>query len=90
MSKSVHGFGQAAFPRKYKKSHKEHISPKFATPWGRHRFFERDQIWQVGLALGQDLITPANFNLGRLRTGCVALLESLLFFGFQHYIGCRP
>ena len=45
--KSVHGFGQAAFPRK-KKSHKEHILPNFTTPWGRHRLFDREQIWTFG------------------------------------------
>ena len=30
-----------------------------------------------------DLITPANFKLGRLRTGCVALHEILLSFRFS-------
>src|SRR5208282_4336248 len=59
--------------KKEKKSHKEHILPKFNKPWGRHRLFDRDQIWQVGWAL----ITHANFKHDRLRTGCVALHESL-------------
>ena len=80
--KSVHGFGQAAFPRKKrkeKKSHKEHIWPNFTMPWGRHRLFDREQ----SLVGPLDFIIPANFNLDRLRTGCVALHESLLSFRFS-------
>src|SRR5208282_1242613 len=67
--------------KKKKKSHKEHISPKFTKPWWRHRLFHRHQIWHIGRAF--DLITLVNFKLDRLRTGCVAQHEILLSFRFS-------
>ena len=82
-SKSVHGFGLAAFPRKKKKkSHTRSIfrqnSPSHGGATG----------YSIGTKFGRmvaplDLITLANFKLGRLRTGCVALHESLLSFRFS-------
>src|SRR5208282_1956021 len=44
--------------------------------------------YSIGTKFGRvvvplDLITPANFKLGRLRTGCVARHESLLSFRFS-------
>ena len=87
-SKSVHWFGRAAFPRKKKdkrkkekKSHKEHILPKFNKPGGATGY-------SIGTKFGRlvgpfDLITHANFKLDRLRTSCVELHESLPSFRFS-------
>ena len=76
-------FGLWVWPgRDPEKSHKtgifRQISPCHGVATGYSNGTKFDSlIWPY------DLITRANFNLGRLRTGCVALLEILLYFWFS-------
>ena len=79
--KSVHGFGQAAFPRKKEKK-KSHTTGIFRQISPRHggAIGYSNGVKFCSLVAPADLITPANFDLGQLRTGCVALHESLLSF----------
>src|SRR5208282_3949931 len=87
-SKSVHGFGLAAFPRKKKekknkkKSHTRSIFCQNSTSHGGATGYS------IGTKFGRlvepfDLITHANFQLDRLRIGCVELHESLPSFRFS-------
>src|SRR5208282_243636 len=71
--------------RKQEKKKKSHTRSIFRQISPSHGGATGDSIGtKFGRVVGPlDLITPANFKLGRLRTGCVALHESLLYFRFS-------
>ena len=89
-SKSVHGFGLGAFPRKKEKRKKENKKKSHTRSIFRQNSPSHGGAtgYSIGTKFGRmvapwDLITLANFKFGRLRTGCVALHESLLSFRFS-------
>ena len=84
-SKSVHGFGLAAFPRKRKKENKKksHTRSIFRQNSPSHGGATG---YSIGTKFGRmvaplDLITLANFYLDRLTTGCVAHMKVFYLFG---------
>ena len=80
LSKSVHGFGQAAFPRK--KSRTTGIFWQISLRHGGATGHSNG-VKFCSLVGPAELITAANFDLGRLKTVGVALHESLLRFWFS-------